>query len=61
MNMLKNRYWVIGYDDYYPGGFDEDIIDTFNILKEAKLYLKNQVTGYDNTYIFDADKREFIE
>ena len=57
-NLLKQRYWIIGYDDHYPCGFANDVIDTTNILKKAKKILKTNT--YQNRYIFDVDKRKII-
>lgn len=61
MNMLKKRYWVIGFDDCYPCGFEDDIEYTSDSLKDAKETLKIIEKDFDNSYIFDVDKREFIQ
>lgn len=58
MNLLKKRYWVIGYNECYPFGFANDVHTTHWSLKEAKVSLAIVEKECEWSYIFDAEKRE---
>lgn len=54
---ISGRYIVFGFDDYYPGGGDADMVLSTNDFGEAKERIKE--TDYDWFQILDLDDRRF--
>lgn len=47
-----NRYWVFGFDAYYPAGGIGDFQGSANSLEEAAIIM--QGCSYDRKYIVDS-------
>ncbi len=51
------RFLVAGFDEYYPTGFDNDIIGSFETLEEVILYLEECKNKYNEYSVYDSDER----
>ena len=62
---LKKRYWVFGIDQYYPSGGLSDVVFSTDNISTAWEYIKDpgKFRGYrsDSMFIFDSEKREYVE
>lgn len=53
------RFLVFGFDSYYPGGGQSDVVGTFDSLDEARARTKRN--DCDHFDILDLQKREFVD
>lgn len=55
--MTKKRFWVFGYDQYYPIGGMNDFRADFDTIEEADAFIRTSLSNYrswDYIDIYDA-------
>lgn len=57
--MKRKRYWLFGWDAYYPLGAINDFIDSFNTQEEAMKVIEERPKS-DYCAILDMDNREWV-
>ena len=56
--MEYKKYILFHYEDYYPAGGLEDIVDSFDTHEEARRVENDQ--GYGTSYVIDRDTWEEV-
>jgi hypothetical protein len=56
---LTKKYYVFGYNQYYPSGGLEDTRQTFDNLEEAIVFAESNTD--EDVVIFDREKGEFVK
>lgn len=62
--MRKKRYWVFGYDKYYPAGGMEDFRGDFDTYEEATAFVRDShlnYSGWDYVDIYDSLNDEMLQ
>jgi hypothetical protein len=60
---LKKRYYVFGFDDYYPSGGLRDVQATFDKIKDALDFVykeKGIADARDRWEIFDTKQKKIV-
>lgn len=52
------RFLLFGYDSYYPGGGEADVLDSFDSLAEAKTRMEKKDRDYYE--VLDLEERRWV-